>query len=52
MESSVFWDITPSNPLEVNQCFEGTCHMLHDGFLLGLFFDPEDGDNIFPQKTG
>jgi hypothetical protein len=26
--------------------------MLHDGFLLGLFFDPEDGDNIFPQKTG
>jgi hypothetical protein len=26
--------------------------MLPDGFLLGLFFDPEDGCNIFLKNTG
>jgi hypothetical protein len=23
------------------------CYLLHPVFLLGLFFDPEDGDNLF-----
>jgi hypothetical protein len=23
------------------------CHLLHAGFLLGLFFDPEDGSDMF-----
>jgi hypothetical protein len=23
------------------------CYLLHAGSLLGIFFDPEDGDNIF-----
>jgi hypothetical protein len=26
-QSSNFWDITPSSPLKVNQCFGGTCHL-------------------------
>jgi hypothetical protein len=26
--------------------------MLHAGFLLGLFFDLEDGGNIFLQNVG
>jgi hypothetical protein len=24
----------------------------HDGFLLGLFFDPEDGGDMFLQNVG
>jgi hypothetical protein len=32
-KSSIFWDITP-------------CSLLA-GFLLGLFFDPEDGGDMF-----
>jgi hypothetical protein len=23
------------------------CYFLHTGFLLGLFFDPEDGSDMF-----
>jgi hypothetical protein len=55
MKSSTFWDITPCNPLKVNRRFGGTCrllpgsacYLLHAGFLLGLFFDPEDGGDMF-----
>jgi hypothetical protein len=27
MNSSVFWDITPGNPLKINRCFGGTCRL-------------------------
>jgi hypothetical protein len=33
VKSSIFWDITPCS--------------LHAGFLLGLFFDHEDGGDMF-----
>jgi hypothetical protein len=29
-----------------------SCHLLHDGFLLGLFYDPEDRGDMFPQNIG
>jgi hypothetical protein len=41
----------------INQCEAGSkhssgsaCYLLHDGFLLGLFFNPEDGSNMFLQN--
>jgi hypothetical protein len=38
MNSSLFLDITPWNPLKVNQ--SSACHLRHAGFLLGLLFLP------------
>jgi hypothetical protein len=32
------------------QC--SACYMLHTGFLPGLFFDPEDGDDVFFRTVG
>jgi hypothetical protein len=29
-----------------------TCYLLHAGFLLGLFFDPKDGGNMFLRNVG
>jgi hypothetical protein len=31
---------------------EQACCLLHAGFLHGLHFDPEDGDDIFPENAG
>jgi hypothetical protein len=28
------------------------CHLIHAGFLLGLFFDPEDGGDMFLLNIG
>jgi hypothetical protein len=28
------------------------CYLLHAGFFLGLFFNPEDGSNIFLKNVG
>jgi hypothetical protein len=44
MKSSIFWDITPCSLSKVNR---SACYLLHVGFLFGLFFDPEDGGNMF-----
>jgi hypothetical protein len=27
------------------------CYLIHAGFFLGLFFDPEDGGNIFLRNV-
>jgi hypothetical protein len=54
MKSFVSWGITPCNPLKVNRHFGGTeaaCHLFDAGFLLGLFFDPEDGGDMFLRNV-
>jgi hypothetical protein len=67
LKSTFFWYITPCSPLKVNRRFGGTyllhLHGLrispallaifsHAGFLLGLFLDSEDGENIFLRSDG
>jgi hypothetical protein len=42
MKSSIFWDITPCN----------RATYFHAGFLLGLFFDPEHGGDMFLRNVG
>jgi hypothetical protein len=29
-----------------------TCYLLHACFFFGLFFDPDDGGDMFPQNGG
>jgi hypothetical protein len=46
MKSIFFWDIMSSRPLALlDPCF-------HIGFLLGLFFDSEDGGSMFLRNVG
>jgi hypothetical protein len=42
IKSTIFWDITPCSPLSVNR----------RGFLLNLFFNHEDGGDIFLRMVG
>jgi hypothetical protein len=42
----------PCSPLKTNRRFGGTCpayHVRHAGFLVVLFFEPEDGGDLFPD---
>jgi hypothetical protein len=65
MKSTIFWDIMPCRPLRVNQHFGGTYHFhlwgrkmsqqetsTKAGGKLRLFFDPEDGGDIFLRNVG
>jgi hypothetical protein len=58
MKSTIFRDITPCSPFKVNRRFGGTyrLHLLatcfHAGFLLILFFDPEDGGDMLLRNVG
>jgi hypothetical protein len=49
MKSSVFWYITPGNPLRANSRYGGICR-LTQLYLLpasGLFFDPKYAGEVF-----
>jgi hypothetical protein len=53
MKSSVL-GMPPCSPLKVSRYFGGTSHAtcFYSGFLLMLFFDPEDGGDIFLLNVG
>jgi hypothetical protein len=54
-KSSIVWDITACSQLKVNRRFGRTCSaccLLHAGFFLGLFFEPEYGYDIFLRNVG
>jgi hypothetical protein len=58
MKISIFSDITPCSPLKVNEVWEeyvacifrSACYLLRAGFLLSLFFDPEDEGDFLPKR--
>jgi hypothetical protein len=61
MKRTIIWEVTPCSPVEVQQFGETYCfhtghssafYLLHSGFLLRLFFDPEDGGDVFLQNVG
>jgi hypothetical protein len=60
-KSTIIWDIMLCGPMRVNRRFGGTYRLLlqgeslfitcfHAGFLLSLFFDPEDGGDVLPKR--
>jgi hypothetical protein len=42
MKSYIFWDITLCSPLKASR---------RKGFLLGLFFDPEEGEDMSSETS-
>jgi hypothetical protein len=67
MESTIFWDITlssvesqptfrknisPSSSGSKNKPSKKLATCFHAGFLLALFFDPEDGSDMFLRNVG
>jgi hypothetical protein len=50
MKSYIFWDITPR--VVHRKSTDVSEELFHDGFLLGLFFDPEDGSDVFLRNVG
>jgi hypothetical protein len=47
MKSAIFWDVMPYSPLKVY-----LPPAFHPGVLLGIFFFPEDGGDMFFRKVG
>jgi hypothetical protein len=47
MKRNIFWDMTPCSPLSFN--LPATCLLAG---LLKLFFDPEDGGDMFLRNVG
>lgn len=50
IQRSIFWAIMPCSMLKVNKNFRGmccfNCCLLHTGFLLVSFINPEDGSDM------
>jgi hypothetical protein len=63
MKSTIFWNITPCSPLKVKPTFRSNISStssvvgraqlstFHAGFLISLFFDPEDGSDMFLRNV-
>jgi hypothetical protein len=49
-KSSIFWNIKPCSPLKVNRRVLDAS-FFHTGFLVGLFFGPEDGGDVPPKRS-
>jgi hypothetical protein len=41
----------PSLGLKNKPSKSSACYLLHTGFLHGMFFNPEDGDNMFLENV-
>jgi hypothetical protein len=53
MKSYILWDISPCILLKDNRRFGGKYHILpYADFLLGFFFDPEDGGDVVLKNVG
>jgi hypothetical protein len=54
MKISIFWDMRPCSPLKVNRRFAfifRLCYLPPSGVLLGLFFNSEDGGDMFIRNV-
>jgi hypothetical protein len=51
LKSSIFWNITTRSPLKVRWKQSPACYLLHAGFLLCLFFDTENGGDMFLRNV-
>jgi hypothetical protein len=52
MKSFVFWDIKPCSPIKLNRRFGETTNLAACSmFLLGLFFDAEDGTDVYLRNV-
>jgi hypothetical protein len=52
MKISIYRLITPCSPLKVNRRLALLVICFHAGFLLGLFFNPENGGDMFLRNFG
>jgi hypothetical protein len=52
IKSYIFQNITPCSPLKGNRHRALLAICFHADFLLSLFFDPEDGGDIFLRNVG
>jgi hypothetical protein len=52
MKRSIFCNMTPCSPLKISRQAGPVCYLLHAGFWLASFFNPEDEDDMFPRNAG